>query len=243
VEGEGLAAVCSYGMPTFYNKYIDRLQTRALDRWLQVRPGAEVLDIGCGIGRWSRRLARAGALVTGVDHSPTMIVEARKRAASDGVLQRCRFLVADIAEAEFDKRFNLILGVTVLQHLMQDDRLAAALRNLARHLAPSGRIVLLEAAPSFVNRRCDTAIFCAREEWRYVEAFRASHLRCVDVRAVDPAPFKTWWLPWHRKVPKSIGYCGLLMSTLAAVPLDAMAAHMPSRSSWHKVFILEHEAD
>src|SRR6185437_1859706 len=72
VEGDGLAAVCSYGMPGFYNSLIDFCQRRALEPWLTVGPGARVLDVGCGVGRWSRLLASRGACVTGVDLSPTM---------------------------------------------------------------------------------------------------------------------------------------------------------------------------
>src|ERR1700757_5491795 len=75
-EGEGLPAVCSYGMPEFYNRMIHFNQQLALAPWLRVSPGTRVLDVGCGVGRWSRVLASRGAIVTGVDLSPTMIAEA-----------------------------------------------------------------------------------------------------------------------------------------------------------------------
>src|SRR5690242_13365543 len=84
-QGDGLAAVCSYGMPAFYNRVIDGCQRLALGRWLRVPPGTRVLDVGCGVGRWSCRLARRGASVIGVDLSPTMIAQAQARAAAQGV--------------------------------------------------------------------------------------------------------------------------------------------------------------
>ncbi len=90
IEDEGLAAVCSYGMPVFYNRVIDFCQRLALAPWLRVRPGTRVLDVGCGVGRWCRELAARGGRVTGVDFSPTMIGEARRRAAEQGVLERLR---------------------------------------------------------------------------------------------------------------------------------------------------------
>src|SRR5690242_10403290 len=74
--GEGLQAVCSYGMPAFYNRYIDTIQRRALHPWLVTRPGMRVLEVGAGVGRWSRLLAASGASVVGVDLAPAMVEEA-----------------------------------------------------------------------------------------------------------------------------------------------------------------------
>ena len=45
-----------------------------------VEPGADVLDAPCGYGRHSTVLARAGYRVTGVDRSPVLLEEARRRA-------------------------------------------------------------------------------------------------------------------------------------------------------------------
>ncbi|MGH8231620.1 MAG: class I SAM-dependent methyltransferase, partial [Steroidobacteraceae bacterium] len=126
-EHDGLAAVCSYGMPEFYNRAIDVTQRRALGRWLAVGPGTRVLDVGCGVGRWSRRLAAQGATVTGIDLSATMIEQARARTAHQGLAERCRFLVQDVAQLDLGQGFDLIVAVTVLQHLPDADAVRAAL--------------------------------------------------------------------------------------------------------------------
>ncbi|MGH9330645.1 MAG: class I SAM-dependent methyltransferase, partial [Vicinamibacterales bacterium] len=126
-------------MPAFYNGYIHWLQARALESWLAVEPGTSVLEIGCGVGRWTRRLARAGADVVGLDLSPAMVREARVRAEREGLETRCRFLVADTAEFSLGRRFDLIIGVTVLQHVLEAVRLHASIDGLAAHLAPFGR--------------------------------------------------------------------------------------------------------
>src|SRR6202008_128248 len=49
---DGLPAVCSYGMPRFYNAYIQATQRRALAPFVRVGAGDRVLDVGCGVGRW-----------------------------------------------------------------------------------------------------------------------------------------------------------------------------------------------
>lgn len=237
-QGEGLAAVCSYGMPAFYNRYIHFLQSRALEPWLHVSPGTLALDIGCGVGRWSRRLARAGATVTGIDHSPTMIAEARRRSADDGLEGKCEFFVSDVADLALPLRFDLILCVTVLQHVLDDRQLESSLRHLGAHLAVGGRILLVEAAPSRRTTRCDSAVFVARDEEVYQQVFSAAGLRCLERQGVDPAPFKTWLLPWYRRLPRRVGEAALLAATLASLPIDYFAHKWPAGRSWHKVFVL-----
>src|ERR1700722_4447134 len=122
-EGDGLAAVCAYGMPGFYNRAIHLTQRMALAPWLRVDAAVRVLDVGCGVGRWSRLLAARGARVTGVDLSPPMIGEARRRAADAGLAERCRFLVQDSAALDLPEQFDLVLGVTVLQHILDPQAL------------------------------------------------------------------------------------------------------------------------
>ena len=129
-EGAGLAAVCAYGMPEFYNQAIQLEQRLALRPWLQVKPGTRVLDVGCGVGRWSRMLAAKGATVTGVDLSPTMIAQAQQRAAAEGVADRCQFRVQDLSRLEVDGQFDVVLGVTVLQHILDPELLRDAVRRM-----------------------------------------------------------------------------------------------------------------
>ncbi len=237
-HGEGFAAVCSFGMPLFYNRYIHFLQQRALAHWLAVPDGARVLEIGCGVGRWTRRLAAAGHDVVGFDLSRTMIDEARRRAEDEHVSQRCRFFVADCASFSLDRQFDRIFGVTILQHILDGPRLAAALINITRHLAPGGRVVLLEAAPSTATARCDSAIFVARTERIYRDAFEAVGLRCVSIEGVDPAPFRTWFLPWFRSMPRPLAASAMFMATVAGAPIDVLAPPRTRAASWHKVFVL-----
>jgi len=241
-RGEGLQAVCSYGMPLFYNRAIHVTQRLALARWLEVAPGTRVLDVGCGVGRWSRALAHRGALVTGVDLSPTMLSEARRRADQEGLGDRCRFQEADLAKLSLGHPFDLILGVTVLQHIMDSSRLQEAVRRLAGHLAPQGRMVLMEAAPTRATSRCDTAIFNARTSDEYLSLFACAGLRCEAVGGCDPAPFKLMLLPYYRRLPAPVGLLALGLATAASLPVDLLAGRILVESSWHKVFVLRREA-
>ena len=238
-QGEGLAAVCSYGMPAFYNGLTHLAQRLALAKWLRVPPGTRVLDVGCGVGRWSRLLASRGAVVTGVDLSGAMIAEAEWRAAKAGVAHRCRFLVQDAAALAAGGTFDLVLAVTVLQHILDPVALCTAVERMVDHLAPGGRMILLEAAPANLSSRCDSAVFKARSRAAYLRLFAAHGLELRALNGVDPAPFRRWLLPQLRSVPKPFATAALAAVTALSAPVDVPFGRIAGRRSWHAVFVLE----
>jgi 2-polyprenyl-3-methyl-5-hydroxy-6-metoxy-1,4-benzoquinol methylase len=238
-NGDGLAAVCSYGMPDFYNRAIHFCQSRALAPFLKQSAGKSVLDIGCGVGRWSVWMARRGARVTGADISPTMVREAERRANAAGVNANCTFLVSDLVDLDIDARFDLILGVTVLQHVLDRDRLQSVVVNLKDRLAPEGQIVLIEAAPSRRNSRCDTPIFEARNEAEYREIFERNGLRTQRIMGIDPMPLKTLLLPHYSRLPKFVALALLAATTAISLPVDTLFGRLLVKASWHKLFVLK----
>jgi ubiquinone/menaquinone biosynthesis C-methylase UbiE len=241
-RGAGLAAVCSYGMPGFYNRAISLTQRCALAPWLRrmsaSRRGgapASVLDIGCGVGRWSLQLAQSGCSVTGVDISSRMIEIARNRAAA--TRDDCQFLVANAAELDLGRQFDFILCVTVLQHILDPGTAHRAIARMAAHLAPGGTLVLLEAAPARKCTRCDSAVFNARPLDWYLDALRSAALRVVTVRGVDPIPFKTWLLPYYQRMPRPVRLAALALATTLSLPLDLALAPIAPGWSWHEVVV------
>jgi 2-polyprenyl-3-methyl-5-hydroxy-6-metoxy-1,4-benzoquinol methylase len=236
-EGDGLRAVCSYGMPDFYNRAIDVSQRRALAPWLRVQPGTTVLDAGCGVGRWSLLLARAGAQVTGVDLSPTMVSEAGRRAAALSLAARCRFQTGDLSSLDLGRQYSLVLGVTVLQHITDEDRLSAGVDALARHVAPGGRLVLVEAAPSSRLRAWDHGAFRVRGVDAYLRLFADAGLQEVAIEGVDPVPLKILFLPTYRRLPRPLGLAGLGLATAAGLPIEWLLGRRCPGLSWHKLLV------
>jgi SAM-dependent methyltransferase len=240
---DGLPAVCSYGMPRFYNAYIHAIQRRALAPFLAVGDGDAVLDVGCGVGRWSLAMAARGADVTGIDLSRSMIAEVTRRAEALGIAARCRFLERDVAELDLGRRFSQIVVVTVLQHILEEGRLRQAIANLAAHLRPGGRLVALEAAPLRGQTHCDTGVFNARSVDYYVSRFAEVGLALRGTRGVDPAPWKTRFLPYYAVLPRWVRGPALAAITAASLPFDLLAAPRLLSWSWHKVFVLEAKRD
>lgn len=242
-EGAGLAAVCSYGMPTFYNALIDLCQRLALRRWLRVAAGSRVLDVGCGVGRWSRRLAVRGAQVTGIDVSPTMIAEARRRTDAQGLRAQCHFALQNVAALDVDERFDLVLSVTVLQHILDTAALRDALKRMAEHLVEGGRLILLEAAPCREVLGCNSAIFLARTRSTYLRLFAECGLELRALTGVDPAPFKTWLLPHLPRLPPRVQITALAVVTALSLPVDVLFGRLAAGASWHVVFVLARSRD
>jgi 2-polyprenyl-3-methyl-5-hydroxy-6-metoxy-1,4-benzoquinol methylase len=237
-EGKGLRAVCSYAMPGFYNRAIDLTQRCALSAVLRsIEPGSSILDYGCGIGRWSRAMARRGCEVVGMDFSAAMLRQAEERTAAAGLAPRCRFLHRDVSSFDLGRTFDVVFGVTVLQHVIEPARFSEALACLARHVRPGGRLVLLEAAPTRAVDRAETATFRARTLPEYLEAIAAAGLHVEAIRGVDPMPFKVWVIPrfarWHR----AMALAALAFAVAFSLPLDLSLAHRLTRSSWHKIIV------
>ncbi len=98
--------------------------------------GAKVLDAGCGSGAQCEWLASEGAEVVGVDLSPAMVAEARRRCAAGGT-----FLVADLGEP-LDLEPGSVDGITcsLVLHYLRDWRVA--MDSFARVLCPGGWMVV-----------------------------------------------------------------------------------------------------
>ena len=99
-------------------------------------PGTAMLDLGCGPGQYTNRLARTGAAVTGVDFSSRSIEHARAVAQRDGL--EVTHHVADYLEWESSHRFNLALMIYGDYGAMSPQQRRRLLDRLATLLAPDG---------------------------------------------------------------------------------------------------------
>jgi SAM-dependent methyltransferase len=110
--------------------------------------GARVLEVGCGPGRLSIRLARQHGLdVTGLDLDPAMIQRARANAdrRGDGDRRRPSFLVGDVASLAFpDRSFDLVVS-TLSMHHWADPR--TGLAEIGRVLRPGARALVWDFRP------------------------------------------------------------------------------------------------
>jgi SAM-dependent methyltransferase len=136
---------------------------------LEPRPGARLLDVGCGTGDDARLLAArvaGGGRVVGIDASEAMISEARRRSEDQGL--SVEFQVGDACGLEFaDGSFDGCRADRVFQHLA-DPR--PALAEMVRVACPGARIVVVDpdwetlildhdyraVTRKILNHECDT---------------------------------------------------------------------------------------
>jgi 2-polyprenyl-3-methyl-5-hydroxy-6-metoxy-1,4-benzoquinol methylase len=75
----------------------------------------EVLDYGCGTGRYAIKLAKQGARVTAIDFSSEMLKKAKIKANNQKV--KIDFSKQDISKYSTNKKFDLIISMLVLDHI------------------------------------------------------------------------------------------------------------------------------
>lgn len=111
----------------------------------RLRRGIDVLDVGCGYGHASLRIADAfpASRVTGIDLAPASVAAAAAEAGRLG-LRNARFAVRDAAEIE-PAAADLVLALDVVHDLA---RPAATLAAIAGGLRPEGLLLMAEHALS-----------------------------------------------------------------------------------------------
>ena len=104
------------------------------------RGGPPVLDLGCGSGLLTERIARAGARVLGVDGSRAMLRRARARCARHG--GRVRLMERNLGALRLPPVHTLAVAChDVLNHLPSEAALRRVLTSIRRALAPGGVFV------------------------------------------------------------------------------------------------------
>lgn len=156
----------------------EAVELAGLIRARVAEPAMSLLDVGCGTGRHGQEFQQLGFDYVGVDLSPEMLTQARKRLPSTTLVE------SDIRSLSLENRFDAVvcLNATIGYMLTRED-LVAALRNLSRHVKPGG-ILLVEP-------------WAARDQWHApqvsVETVEEPDLAIARVsRAYFDGDFGAW---------------------------------------------------
>lgn len=99
---------------------------------LSPQAGERILDLGCGTGQLTAKIAMAGATVLGIDSDPTMLDKAKYN------YPQLQFALADARNFQVEQPFDAIFSNAVLHWILEPD---AVIRSIYQALKPRGRFV------------------------------------------------------------------------------------------------------
>lgn len=158
------------------------------------RQGGSVLELGCGTGHKLIPIAADGHPCTGLDLSPEMLAEARRKADERGV--EVQWVQGDMRGLDLGRTFDLVvIAANSLLHLHEADELVGCFRSVREHLAPGARLVLDVFNPSVHLLAQADGVRRRREELSFVDPDRGPvH---VDVAGTYDEAAQvtrgTWW--------------------------------------------------
>jgi SAM-dependent methyltransferase len=133
-----------FDLPAIFDLYqivADGGKRSPVSRFLSGIDYQTVLDLGCGTGAWSY-LARGPYL--GIDFSESFIRGCRRRYGNES---NKTFQVGDLGSVEIERRFDLVLMMSVLHHL-SDNEASGLLRQLEDR---AGRLLVMDLMPNPPN--------------------------------------------------------------------------------------------
>ncbi len=151
-----------------------------------VAPGSSLLDLGCGPGCDVERFAARGYRVTGIDWSPAMVQEARRRVRHAGTAAEVRHLgiheLDGLSPSVFDAAYSDLGPLNCVPNLV------SALRLIADRLRPGGVLIA-----SVIGCVCpwEIALYLARGDWSRVR------IRFSPAMTAVPLEGRTVWTRYY----------------------------------------------
>lgn len=113
------------------HSFVSELATDLVEL-LSPKPGQCILDLGCGTGHLTHKIASRGAAVIGIDGAPTMIEQALHN------YPQIDFSVVDAREMAFTEKFDTVFSNAVLHWIKEAEEVIIGIK---KALKPGGRFV------------------------------------------------------------------------------------------------------
>lgn len=120
-----------------------RRHVEQMMKFADIEPGMRVLEVGCGLGRYTFLLAEMGVEVEGLDLSPQLLVQLQEINAGKYEIPTHGFDLVD-SPPEMYGQFDAVIGFFVLHHVHELDR---CMEVAARLVKPGGSVAFCEPNP------------------------------------------------------------------------------------------------
>jgi len=197
------------------NDFVEVLQWPAIERLLALRPGERILDVACGNGLTSRRMAAMGAQVVAFDFAEEMIAHAIERTTGPGTAGyagRIQYRVLDATDeaallALGEGQFDAALSNMALFDMAE---IGPLVRALPRLLRPGGRFVFSVLHPCFNSPHMALVGEVEDREGDIVTVYSVKVLRYITPTVTHGAALRGQPKPqliFHRPLQVLFGAC------------------------------------
>ncbi|MFN4217848.1 MAG: class I SAM-dependent methyltransferase [Candidatus Bipolaricaulia bacterium] len=131
------------GQVMFYEEAWQRAEQScdALVSLLGLQPGAQILDLACGPGRFAIPLAKRGFRVVGLDICDVYLEQARAKAQEQGL--QIEFIHGDMRAIPFEREFDAVINLfTSFGYFEREEDHLQVLKEVHKSLKPGGRFLL-----------------------------------------------------------------------------------------------------
>lgn len=151
--------------------FVDEAETRCVFDLFKAKKGMKVLDVGCGTGNFSIKLAKMGCEVAGIDVSEEMLKVAEAKAREEGL--NIKFYKMDVHQMEFeDNTFDGVLSVTAFEFLKEPEK---AIEEIFRVLKPNGQLLI-----GTINKNSKWGEMYLSKEFQENTVFKYANFKTIE---------------------------------------------------------------
>ncbi|SHK25318.1 class I SAM-dependent methyltransferase [Paramaledivibacter caminithermalis] len=156
---------------TKFGNFIDTVETNLAFKLFKPEKGMKILDIGCGTGNFSIKLAQKGCKVVGIDISQEMLKKARQKAKKKDL--DIEFYEMDVYDLDFqDETFDAIFSMAAFEFIKEPLK---ALDEIFRVAKDNAQVLI-----GTINKDSKWGDLYLSEEFQKNTVFRYADFKTLD---------------------------------------------------------------
>ena len=158
------------------NDYLDKIEKKQFLKLMMLNSNMNVLDLGCGTGRWTLEFAKRCKKVVSVDFLSNLL-EIAKENAKKSKFTNIEFIECSVIDFDYPTSFDIILVSEVLMYLNDDDLVKVPI-TINKLLSKRGKLILKEHVERERSRVTGSYNAIYREQDDYIKLFKCREFEC-----------------------------------------------------------------